>query len=75
MIKELKNKDLLDEKHELELALHKLEHEYDQLRIKFENNSTHLQAQFETEKDSRDSWKERYEREFQNGIRINKQMN
>eukprot|EP00347_Sterkiella_histriomuscorum_P021833 403332609 len=74
MAREFKFKEVQDERNDLELQVATLENDYDQLKMKYENNNMNLRSLVENEKDSRDTMKERYEKEFLNTTFLNKQI-
>lgn len=52
-----------NERDELQQELLTLEEKYETLKARFEDTSTTLKVMVENEKESRYSWKDRYERE------------
>lgn len=71
--KDHKLREALDRKSELEHDLSELEERYDQLKLKFDDTHKSLRQTLENEKESRASWKERYEREQENAQTVSKQ--
>ncbi|CDW82237.1 UNKNOWN [Stylonychia lemnae] len=70
--KEMKLKEVEDERNDLDNSYQKLETQYENFKLKYETNSQNLKSQFENEKDSRSIWKDRYEKELQQSAFHNK---
>lgn len=71
--KDVKYMETKTERDELQQELLTLEEKYEALKARFEDTSTTLKVMVENEKESRYSWKDRYEREQEEKTVLSKQ--
>jgi hypothetical protein len=62
----MKTKEAEQESEDLEHSYKALESKYDSLKEKYDNTTIHLRLLVENEKDSRDTWKDKYSEEISN---------
>lgn len=73
-VAESKQKEAEQDRADLEQAYKALENTYETLKEKYDNSTIHLRLLVENEKESRDTWKEKFSEEMTNKTFLNKSV-